>query len=81
MDKEILDIVADAPGIASVKVIEMLATGKSRRTVSRHVKDLQRKGLIDIFEVEGVRKLYISGEYGSALLSNEGIVDIAPARI
>jgi len=81
VDKELLDIIAENPGVSAVSLIEAMSLGRSRRTVSRHIKELQRKGLIDIYEVEGIRKLYISGDYSSVLLSNQGVVAIAPARV
>jgi hypothetical protein len=68
MDKDIMDMVAATPGIASQDVVTKLAGLKSKRTVSRHIKDLERKGLIEAYGEH--RKLYISRRYDSAIVKD-----------
>jgi DNA-binding transcriptional ArsR family regulator len=68
MDKDIMDMVAATPGIASQDVVKNLTGLKSKRTVSRHIKDLERKGLIEAYGEH--RKLYISGNYDSAIVKD-----------
>lgn len=75
LDRDIMRMIRDSPGISTVKIIRDFSKDRSRRTVSRHLKDLERKGLIEVHDVNGVRKLYISVREDAAFISDLGRVD------
>ena len=75
LDRDIMRMIRDSPGISTVKVIRHFSEDRSRRTVSRHLKDLERKGLIEVNDVNGVRKLYLSIREDAAFISDLGMVD------
>ncbi|MDG6225542.1 MAG: hypothetical protein QCI82_08515 [Candidatus Thermoplasmatota archaeon] len=75
LDRDMMRMIRDSPGISTVKVTRHFSKDRSRRTVSRHLKDLERKGLIEVHDVNGIRKLYISVQEDAAFISDLGMVD------
>ncbi|MGA1822617.1 MAG: hypothetical protein ACMUIG_08820 [Thermoplasmatota archaeon] len=76
LDQEILEIVSANPGITTASVIESLRGERSRRTLSRHIKDLQRKGLVDIHRDGDRRKMYLSEGWDKVILSSRGVTNM-----
>ncbi len=59
-DKRILDMVEGEPGITATEIMDRLKAERAKRTVSRHIKDLQRKGLLEVYDDGGGRRLYLA---------------------
>jgi DNA-binding MarR family transcriptional regulator len=77
MDKEIIEIISSEPGITSSQVIAMLKGERSSRTVSRHLKQLERKGFIEVKKLQGSRRLFITGDLERVLMPRKGVVEVA----
>ncbi len=67
LDRTILEMIHGTPGIASTEVIGALKDIRAKRTLSRHLKDLQRKGLLEAQVDQGVRKLYLAMEWSELM--------------
>ena len=67
LDRTILEMIHGTPGIASTEVIRALKDIRAKRTLSRHLKDLQRKGLLEAQVDQGVRKLYLAMEWSELM--------------
>jgi predicted transcriptional regulator len=76
LDKEILEIVSDNPGITTSRIISDLKGTRSKRTLSRHIKDLERKELIEIVKDGGDRRAYLSEGWDKVILSSKGVTDM-----
>jgi DNA-binding MarR family transcriptional regulator len=77
MDKEIIELISSEPGITSSQIIAMLRGERSTRTVSRHLKQLERKGFIEVQKLHGSRRLFISGDLERVLMPHRGVVEVA----
>ncbi len=77
MDKEIVEIISADPGVASSQIIAMLRGQRSPRTISRHLKQLERKGFIQVERSHGSRRLFISGDLERVLMPHTGVVEVA----
>jgi DNA-binding MarR family transcriptional regulator len=77
LDKEIVEIISAEPGITSSQVIALLRGGRSQRTISRHLKQLERKGFIHVERTHGARRLFISGDLERVLMPHTGVVEVA----
>jgi predicted transcriptional regulator len=58
---QILDIIRDEPGITQ-KEIALKLNNKSQRTISYHVKNMTREGIIRVEKVGRENKCYINDE-------------------
>ena len=67
LDRTILEMIHGTPGIASTEVIRALKDIRAKRTLSRHLKDLQRKGLLEAQVDQGVRKLYLAMDWSELM--------------
>lgn len=77
LDMEMLSIIGRWPGIRAHELFSSLSATRSRRTMSRHLKQLQRKGLLDIRSSGGERQLFvIEGEH-SYLNPSHGVVEMS----
>ncbi|MBN1390999.1 MAG: MarR family transcriptional regulator [Candidatus Thermoplasmatota archaeon] len=76
MDKDIIELVSRDPGITSAQVLADLRGERSRRTISRHLKQLQRKGFIEVQSHHGERRLFIAGELERVLMPRRGVVEV-----
>ncbi|MBN1538686.1 MAG: hypothetical protein JW939_00960, partial [Candidatus Thermoplasmatota archaeon] len=76
MDKDIIELVSRNPGITPALVFADLRGERSRRTISRHLKQLERKGFIDVESRHGERRLFIAGELERVLMPRKGVVEV-----
>ena len=76
LDKEILELVSDNPGITTSGITQQLKGARSKRTLSRHIKELERKDLIQIIRDDGKRKVYLADGWDKVILSSRGVTDI-----
>jgi predicted transcriptional regulator len=77
LDKEIVEIISSQPGITSSEVIGMLRGERSQRTISRHLKQLERKGFIEVERAHGSRRLFLSGALERVLMPHRGVVEVS----
>ncbi|MGA1819684.1 MAG: helix-turn-helix domain-containing protein [Thermoplasmatota archaeon] len=76
MDKEIIELISERPGITTAQVISMLKGERSQRTISRHLKQLERKGFLEVERSHGARRLFITGEMERVLMPHRGVVEV-----
>lgn len=77
LDKDILNLVSENPGITTKSVISTLRTSRSQRTLSRHIKQLERKGFLIVERSHGARRLFISKDMERVLMPHQGVVEVA----
>ncbi len=76
LDREMINIITENPGITSKRMISMLSGERSNRTLSRHIKQLERKGFIRSEVKGGQRHLYLTNELERVLLPKEGVLEM-----
>ncbi len=77
LDMEMLSIIGRMPGINAPDLFSSVSTTRSKRTMSRHLKQLQRKGLVDVRSTGSGRQLFVrSGEH-SYLNPTRGVVEMS----
>ncbi|MCU0799327.1 MAG: hypothetical protein MUC62_06610 [Candidatus Thermoplasmatota archaeon] len=77
LDIEMLSIIGRMPGINAPDLFSSVSTTRSKRTMSRHLKQLQRKGLVDVRSTGPERQLFVrSGEH-SYLNPTRGVVELS----
>lgn len=76
MDKEIIELISERPGITTAQVISLLKGERSQRTISRHLKQLERKGFLEVERYHGARRLFITGEMERVLMPHKGVVEV-----
>lgn len=77
IDRDIIDLVSANPGISSNAIFANLSSDRSRRTVSRHLKQLERKGFIKSDRKDGKRVFFITGDLERVLLPKRGVVEVS----
>ncbi len=77
LDKAIIEMISKEPGITSSQVIALVGDERSRRTVSRHLKQLERKRFIRVEKSHGARRLYITGDLERVLMPRKGVVEVS----
>jgi len=77
LDREIIEMISREPGIASSRIIASFDDERSKRTVSRHLKQLERKRFIRVERSHGARRLYITGDLERVLIPGKGVIEVA----
>ncbi len=77
IDKEIFDLITDNPGISSGAIISNLTSERSARTISRHLKQLERKGFISSDRRDGRRIFFVSSDLERVLLPGRGVIEVS----
>ncbi len=77
IDKEIFDLVTDNPGISSGAIISNLTSERSARTISRHLKQLERKGFVTSERRDGRRVFFISSDLERVLMPGRGVIEVS----
>jgi predicted transcriptional regulator len=77
IDRDIIDLISENPGISSNAIFANLSSDRSRRTVSRHLKQLERKGFIASDRKDGKRVFFITGDLERVLLPKKGVVEVS----
>jgi len=75
MDREIMEVIERTPGIPSSELLALVGRDRSGRTVSRHLKYLERKGFVQVDNGSGVRRLYISDRTEAFLEPRKGVTE------
>ncbi|MGA1793662.1 MAG: helix-turn-helix domain-containing protein [Thermoplasmatota archaeon] len=76
LDKDIIELISERPGITTAQVISLLKGERSQRTISRHLKQLERKGFLEVERSHGARRLFITGEMERVLMPHRGVVEV-----
>jgi predicted transcriptional regulator len=77
IDREIMNLITGHPGISSGEIMIEMTGERSGRTISRHLKQLERKGFISSERKNGRRIFFITGELERVLLPGKGVLDMA----
>jgi DNA-binding MarR family transcriptional regulator len=77
IDRDIISLITDHPGISSNAIISNLSTNRSQRTISRHLKQLERNGFITSERRNGKRVFFIAGDVERVLMPKRGVVSVA----
>lgn len=77
LDKEIIVMISENPGIPATRIIDMMSEGRSARTISRHLKQLERKGFITSDRRDGTRVIFLSGDMERVLMPRKGVVEVS----
>jgi len=66
MDKRILELIHRTPGITAREIMNLFRGERAQRTLSRHLKDLERKGLVEAQNDGGRRRLFMAVDWVEA---------------
>jgi DNA-binding MarR family transcriptional regulator len=77
IDREIITSLSENPGMTSSQLSSMIRSERSKRTISRHIKQLERKGFIVSERHDGKRVLFLTGELERVLMPKKGVVEVS----
>lgn len=77
VDRDIISLIKENPGISSRAIISFLVTDRSQRTISRHLKQLERNGFIDSERRDGKRIFFLAGDIERVLMPKRGVVSVS----
>ncbi len=77
IDREIISMISHNPGVTSKQLALLVSNGRSERTFSRHIKQLERKGFIVTERKDGKRILFLTGDLERVLIPKKGVVEVS----
>ena len=77
IDREIISMLSGNPGLTSKQLALLVSNGRSERTFSRHIKQLERKGFIVTERRMGKRILFLTGDLERVLIPKKGVVEVS----
>lgn len=75
LDREMLGMISDNPGMTTKQVITSMKGIRSQRTISRHIKQLERKGFLVVERTHGARRLFVSEDMERVLMPHRGVME------